>query len=73
MLRDPALADEGRAKIAFAAAHLARDGAGLGPGVHPVPHAIEERVARHKLATLGVRVGALGEAQRAYLEGWRAT
>jgi adenosylhomocysteinase len=56
---------------ALAVAHLATAGAALGPGVHPVPTAIEERVARHKLAALGVRCDDLTAAQAAYLREWR--
>jgi adenosylhomocysteinase len=43
----------------------------LPAGVHPVPAAVEERVARHKLAALGVRCDDLTAAQEHYLEGWR--
>jgi S-adenosylhomocysteine hydrolase len=43
----------------------------LPPGVHPVPAAVEERVARHKLAALGVRCDALTAPQEDYLRGWR--
>jgi adenosylhomocysteinase len=43
----------------------------LPPGVHPVPAAVEERVARLKLAALGVRCDDLTPAQEGYLRGWR--
>jgi adenosylhomocysteinase len=43
----------------------------LGPGVHPVPAAVEERVARLKLAALGVRCDDLTPAQEDYLRAWR--
>ena len=43
----------------------------LRPGVHPVPAAVEERVARLKLAALGVRCDDLTAAQKGYLRGWR--
>ena len=56
---------------ALAVEHLVTVGAALGPGVHPVPAGIEERVARHKLAALGVRCDALTAAQEDYLRGWR--
>jgi adenosylhomocysteinase len=56
---------------ALAVAHLAGAGAALGPGVHQVPTAIEQRVARHKLAALGVRCDDLTAAQAAYLRDWR--
>jgi adenosylhomocysteinase len=41
------------------------------PGVHPVPAAVDERVARLKLAALGVRCDDLTAAQEGYLRGWR--
>ena len=37
------------------------------PGVHPVPLDIDREIARLKLASLGVEIDALTEAQRAYL------
>src|SRR5215211_3506798 len=43
----------------------------LPPGLHPVPAEIEERVARHKLAALGIRCDHLTAAQKAYLKSWR--
>ena len=43
----------------------------LPPGVHRVPAAVEERVARLKLAALGVRCDDLTPAQEGYLRGWR--
>jgi adenosylhomocysteinase len=43
----------------------------LPAGVHPVPAAVEERVARHKLAAIGVRCDDLTTAQEGYLRGWR--
>jgi adenosylhomocysteinase len=56
---------------ALAVEHVATAGAALGPGVHPVPAAIEQRVARHKLAALGVRCDDLTAGQEAYLRDWR--
>jgi adenosylhomocysteinase len=56
---------------ALAVEHVAIAGAALGPGVHPVPAAIEQRVARHKLAALGVRCDDLTAGQEAYLRDWR--
>jgi adenosylhomocysteinase len=43
----------------------------LAPGVHPVPAAVDERVARHKLAALGVRCDDLTAEQEGYLGEWR--
>ena len=56
---------------ALAVQHLATAGVTLGPGVHPVPAGIEERVARHKLAALGVGCDDLTAEQESYLRDWR--
>ena len=44
----------------------------LAPGVHDVPPAIDDEVARTKLAALGVRLDALTGEQSRYLSSWRA-
>jgi len=41
------------------------------PGVHAVPAAIDHEVARLKLATLGVEIDVLSEAQERYLRPFR--
>jgi adenosylhomocysteinase len=46
--------------------HLARR-VPMPPGLYAVPRAIDDRVARMKLESLGVAIDALSEAQRAYL------
>ena len=43
----------------------------LPAGVHPVPPDMEERVARGKLAALGVRCDDLTATQADYLRAWR--
>jgi len=55
---------------ALCARLLADRGKGMRPGVHPVPRELDERVARLKLAALGVGIDALTPAQRAYLASW---
>jgi adenosylhomocysteinase len=57
---------------ALAVAHLVADGSLLQPGVHPVPPAISDRVARHKLHAIGVRWDDLTDRQLAYLSSWRS-
>ena len=42
----------------------------LGPGVHPVPEAVDREVARLKLESLGVEIDVLTDAQREYLRSW---
>jgi adenosylhomocysteinase len=56
---------------ALAVAYLVAGGSTLTPGVHPVPSAICDRVARHKLRALGVHLEELTAGQRQYLASWR--
>jgi adenosylhomocysteinase len=46
-------------------------GANLGTGVHPVPATIDQEIARLKLATLGVEIDVLSDAQQRYLRPFR--
>ena len=49
----------------------ARHGGGLSAGaVIDVPRELDEEIARLKLASMGVSIDALTEAQRSYLNGW---
>jgi adenosylhomocysteinase len=66
-----AVMDMSFANQVLAVEHLVS--AKLGPGVHPVPEAIDREVARLKLASLGVEIDALTEEQAAYLRGWLAS
>jgi adenosylhomocysteinase len=55
---------------ALAAEELARRGAELAAGVHPVPEGIDREVAALKIASLGVRIDELSPDQERYLRGW---
>jgi adenosylhomocysteinase len=55
---------------ALAAEELVVHRGALGPGVHGLPARVDDEVARLKLATLGVEIDTLTEAQRTYLESW---
>jgi adenosylhomocysteinase len=66
-----AVMDMSFANQVLAVEHLVS--AELGPGVHPVPEAVDREVARLKLASLGVEIDALSEEQAAYLRGWLAS
>lgn len=55
---------------ALAAGHLLRHGGQMEPGVHLLPPEIDEEIARHKLASLGLEIDELSPEQRAFLEGW---
>ncbi|MDP2710158.1 MAG: adenosylhomocysteinase [Solirubrobacteraceae bacterium] len=67
-----AVMDMSFANQALCVEHLARDGAALASRVLPVPPEIDREVARLKLASLGVRIDELTDAQRAYLTSWRS-
>ena len=51
---------------------LARDHAALPPGVHGVPPDIDAEIARLTLESSGARIDTLTDAQRDYLNSWRA-
>jgi adenosylhomocysteinase len=55
---------------ALCAEYIAKNGRKLPPGVHPVPLAIDEEVARAKLAALGLSIDRLNEEQRRYMSSW---
>jgi len=57
---------------ALAVEYLAEHGRSLTAGVHRVPPAIEDHVARAKLKSLGVHLDELTSDQRTYLMGWSA-
>jgi adenosylhomocysteinase len=57
---------------ALAVAWLARERAGLAPGVYDVPEDIDHEVARLKLAATGIGIDVLTGEQQAYLHSWRA-
>ncbi|MGD0196721.1 MAG: adenosylhomocysteinase [Solirubrobacteraceae bacterium] len=66
-----AVMDMSFAAQALAVAHLVKEGPELGPGVHDVPHALDEEVARLKLASLGVEIDTLSSEQARYLHTFR--
>ena len=66
-----AVMDVSFALQALAAEHLAANRGELPAGVLDVPRAIDDEVARLKLAALGVEIDTLTDAQREYLRDWR--
>jgi adenosylhomocysteinase len=66
----PEVMDLSFATQALLIEHLATRGHELQPGVHPVPPAIDERVARDKLLAMGVQLEELTGAQLAYVNSW---
>src|SRR4051812_8991150 len=67
----PAAMDMSFANAALAVEHLAASAGKLEARVHAVPQAIDEEIARLKLASLGVEIDALDERQAEYLLSWR--
>ena len=51
--------------------HLATHAGRMKAGVHPVPEAIDDRVARLKLKTTGLRIDSPSLEQRKYAASWR--
>jgi adenosylhomocysteinase len=68
----PQVMDVSFAGQALALRWLARDHAALAAGVHGVPPAIDEQIARLTLESSGARIDTLTDAQRDYLNSWRA-
>src|SRR5918997_1462518 len=56
---------------ALAAHHLANHAAEMDAGIQPIPEAIDDLVARAKLAALGVEPETLTEEQISYQQSWR--
>ncbi len=65
-----AVMDMSFANQALAVEHLVRAAGTLEVRVHDVPRELDERIARLKLASLGVEIDALTSAQQAYLTAW---
>lgn len=55
---------------ALSAEFIAKHGRDLAPGVHDVPSAIDEEVARLKLAALGLSIDQLTPEQETYMNSW---
>ncbi len=58
------------ANQALAVEHLLNADPALQPGVHNIPTEIDHGVARLKLASMGVKLDQLTDAQRRYLTSW---
>jgi adenosylhomocysteinase len=67
----PSVMDMSFANQALAAAYIRKNHNTLDKMVYPVPTVIDERIARVKLATLGITIDTLTDEQEAYLASWR--
>jgi adenosylhomocysteinase len=55
---------------ALATEYCVRNKGKLGAAIHTVPVEVEEYVAREKLASMGISIDTLTEAQKQYMSGW---
>ncbi len=58
------------ANQALSAEYMAKEHAALTKQVYPVPHIIDQEIARLKLKSLGVDIDTLTEEQERYLSSW---
>jgi adenosylhomocysteinase len=68
----PTVMDVSFAGQALVLGWLARDHGSLLPGVHGVPPAIDDQVARLALAASGAEIDSLTAAQQEYLSAWQS-
>jgi adenosylhomocysteinase len=66
-----AVMDMSFANQALAAKYLVEQAGGLEPKVYRLPPELDERIARLKLATMGLAIDALTAEQSTYLASWR--
>jgi adenosylhomocysteinase len=55
---------------ALCAEYILTTGRSLEPGVYDVPSMIDDRVARMKLASLGITLDSMTDEQQKYLKSW---
>ncbi len=67
----PSVMDMSFANQALSAEYLAKQGRDLAKRVHGVPQAIDEEIARLKLAAMGIKIDALTPEQQKYLSSWQ--
>lgn len=59
------------ANQALSLLHLLHHGRSMQQRVHPVPDAIDQRIARLKLAAMGLSIDRLSDEQQTYLNSWQ--
>jgi adenosylhomocysteinase len=66
----PSVMDMSFATQALATEYCIKNKGKLRPAVHPVPVEVEQFVARHKLASMGITIDELTTSQKQYMSGW---
>lgn len=52
--------------------YLLKRGSELAPNVYPVPHELDQQIARSKLAAMGMRIDTMTEEQATYANSWKS-
>jgi len=52
--------------------YLLKHGSELAPNVYPVPHELDQQIARSKLAAMGMRIDTMTEEQATYANSWKS-
>jgi adenosylhomocysteinase len=66
----PSVMDMSFATQALTTEYCVQNKGKLAPKVHPVPVEVEEYIARHKLASMGIEIDELTSEQKRYMSGW---
>jgi adenosylhomocysteinase len=66
----PSVMDMSFATQALATEYCVKNKGKLTAAVHPVPVEVEQFVARHKLASMGIQIDELTVSQKKYMSGW---
>jgi adenosylhomocysteinase len=59
------------ANQSLGAEYMLKHGDQMGNRVYPIPHEIDQEIARLKLHAMGIRIDVLTDEQRKYLASWR--
>jgi adenosylhomocysteinase len=66
----PSVMDMSFATQALATEYCIKNKGKLSAAVHEVPKEVEDFVARHKLASMGITIDELTVSQKKYMSGW---
>jgi len=66
----PSVMDMSFATQALTTEYCIQNKGKLAPRVHPVPVEVEQYIARHKLASMGIEIDELTPEQQRYMTGW---
>ena len=66
----PSVMDMSFANQALSAEYMVKYHKTIGVNVYPVPRDIDQKIAKMKLATMGVKIDTLTSEQKNYLESW---